>query len=172
MARRNLQKRTPSPKAAQSWLAVVRTYNLCDATLARRLAAIGLRTAEHEVLLNLLLAPGLTQQQLAQRCFVAKSGVSMLVTRMEEGGWLQRHADALDARMRRLVLTPQGQAMAERGRAIQDEVVSAMTHGAPPTELALVTAAMQRASAALEQMQQADAAAARQKKTGLVEGGP
>jgi DNA-binding MarR family transcriptional regulator len=172
MARKKMLDNSPSAQAVQSWLAVVRAYHLCDATLARRLAAIGLRTGEHEVLLNLLLAPGLTQQQLAQRCFVAKSGVSMLVTRMEQGGWLQRRADALDARMRRLFLTPQGQAQAGRGRAIQDEVVSTMTQGAPPAELALVTAAMQRASAALEQMQQADAAAARQKKKGLVEARP
>jgi DNA-binding MarR family transcriptional regulator len=43
----------------------------------------GLRVAEYEVLAN-CTARRLTQQELARRCFVAKSGISMLVSRMED----------------------------------------------------------------------------------------
>jgi DNA-binding MarR family transcriptional regulator len=45
---------------------------------------LSLRVTEHEVLANLALMPGMTQQALATRCFVAKSGISMLLTRLEE----------------------------------------------------------------------------------------
>ena len=157
MKRKNPARTVPSAAATQSWLAVVRTYHLCDAAMAQRLAAIGLRVAEHEVLLNLLLAPGITQQQLAQRCFVAKSGASMLVTRLEQAGWLRREADAQDARVRRLQLTADGEALARQSQAIQHEVIATMVAGSTAAELATLTEAMQRAAQALQGLLQGEA---------------
>ena len=86
-------------KAATSkaWFGVVRAYNLCDAAMASQLAVLGLRVGEHEVLANLMLNPGMTQQALAKRCFVAKSGISMLLTRMEAQALLRREADPSDS---------------------------------------------------------------------------
>lgn len=57
------------------------------------------------VLVNLLRLPGLSQQELAKRCLVAKIGISMRLTRMVGEGLLKREADATDARVRRLRLT-------------------------------------------------------------------
>lgn len=62
-------------------IAVVRTYNECTTTLAHLLAPLGVSLSQHEILMNLLRSPGLTQQQLAQGCFSAKSGISILVAR-------------------------------------------------------------------------------------------
>ncbi len=147
-------KATPKPRSSphgtQSWLAVVRAYNLCDAVMTARLAALGVRVAEHEVLANLAGAPGITQQALAARCFVAKSGISMLLTQMESRGWVRREADAADARVRRLQLTPAGQALAAQTLQVQSQVVAAMVAGASEAELELVTVVMQRVSAQLE----------------------
>lgn len=144
----------PSPEQFQSWLSVVRAYNLCDQVLTQRLAALGLKLSEHEVLINLLRAPGSTQQELARRCFVAKSGVSMLLTRMAQAGWVQREADSVDARVWRLRLTAAGQALAGQAAQIQAEVLSAMVEGSSAAELATVTTAMQRVAAALERLRQ------------------
>lgn len=155
---RSITTETPpaaSPAAVQSWLAVVRAYNLCDAVLSERLAPLGIRLADHEVLVNLHRAPGITQQQLAQRCFVAKSGVSMLVTRMEGEGLLLREADPVDARVRRLSLTADGEALAARALLVQGEVLAAMVAGTSPEHLAVITEAMQRASEALTRLRQA-----------------
>ena len=113
-------KQRSSPHGTQSWLAVVRAYNLCDAVMTARLAALGVRVAEHEVLANLATAPGITQQALAARCFVAKSGVSMLLSQMEARGWVRREADAADARVKRLQLTPAGQTMAAQTLQVQN----------------------------------------------------
>lgn len=148
-------KKRSSPHGTQSWLAVVRAYNLCDAVMAARLAALGVRIAEHEVLANLATAPGITQQTLAARCFVAKSGVSMLLTQMEARGWVRREADAADARVWRLQLTPAGQALAAQTLQVQSEVVAAMVAGASEAELELVTAVMQRVSVQLEVLRDA-----------------
>jgi DNA-binding MarR family transcriptional regulator len=144
--------RKPAAKAlaTHAWLSVVRAYNLCDAVLTQRLAGLGLKLAEHEVLINLLRTPGLSQQQLAKRCFVAKSGVSMLVTRMQKSGLVQRHADAVDARVWLLALTPRGHTLAEKAQAMQDDVVQVMARHSSPQELQGIADAMQRIGAALE----------------------
>ena len=157
MAAPPLKSRTAALESATaSWLAVVRAYNLCDAALTQQLAPLGLRIGEHEVLANLHRVPQLTQQQLAERCFVAKSGVSMLVTKMEAAGLVQRDADAVDARVKRLSLTTDGRRLAVAAQKVQIDVVSAMVAGTSARDLKIIGAAMRRASQALEQMLQAD----------------
>jgi len=155
LSSRTLSRPPPSPHGTQSWLAVVRAYNLCDAVMSARLAELGLRIGEHEVLATLATVPGITQQDLAARCFVAKSGVSMLLTQMEGKALVVREADASDARVRRLFLTPAGQALAAKTLKIQADVISAMVEGASEAEMATVANAMQRVSAKLEALRDA-----------------
>jgi DNA-binding MarR family transcriptional regulator len=139
-----------SPDGTQAWLAVVRAYNLCDAVLTTRLAEFGLRVGDHEVLANLAREPGITQQELAARCFVTKSGVSMLLAQMESRALVVREADAGDARVKRLFLTATGLALAQCTLGIQAEIVGAMAEGLSDRELDALTALMQRVSTRLE----------------------
>ena len=44
-----------SRSAAEAWFAVVRAYNLCEQVMGLRLAEIGLRVGDLEVLATLLL---------------------------------------------------------------------------------------------------------------------
>ena len=146
-------RKTPkasSPHGTQTWLAVVRAYNLCDSIMTARLAELGLRIGEHEVLATLATVPGITQQALAARCFVAKSGVSMLLTQMEGKGWVLREADASDARVKRLLLTKAGLALAAKTLKIQSEVIGAMVEGASDEQLSFVTDVMEQVSLRLE----------------------
>jgi DNA-binding MarR family transcriptional regulator len=136
--------------ATRAWIGVVRAYNLCDAALSARLAGVGLRVAEHELLVNLLRTPGMTQQALAQRCFVAKSGISMTLTRMEAQKLLRREPDAQDGRIRRLHLSKRGEALARRSLAVQEEVVGAMGAELTRDELRALEDMMRRMSARLE----------------------
>jgi DNA-binding MarR family transcriptional regulator len=150
MATRKTPTTRSSPHGTLSWLAVVRAYNLCDAVMTARLAALGVRVGEHEVLANLATAPGMTQQMLAARCFVAKSGVSMLLAQMEAQGLVRREADAADARAKRLFLTPAGETLARKTLQVQADVVNAMSAPVSDAELALVADVMQRVSQQLE----------------------
>lgn len=152
--------RTPSSSApgTRTWLAVVRAYNLCDAVMSERLAALGVRIGEHEVLVNVATAPGLTQQELAARCFVAKSGVSMLLAQMESQRLVVRETDAADARAKRLFLSAKGEALARRCLEVQSEVVRAMAAPVSAAELATVADVMRRVSAQLEQLRAQSAA--------------
>jgi DNA-binding MarR family transcriptional regulator len=137
--------------ATRSWLSVVRAYHHCSELMARRLAALGVRTAEHEILANLRREPGLGQQALAARCFTAKSHISGLLTELEQRGWVRREPDPDDARAKRLFLEPAGARLAERTAAVQAEVVALMTQGTPREELARVQAAMAAVSERLQQ---------------------
>lgn len=137
--------------ATRSWLSVVRAYHRCSELMARRLAALGVRTAEHEILANLRREPGLGQQALAARCFTAKSHISGLLTELEQRGWVRREPDPDDARAKRLFLEPAGARLAERTAAVQAEVVALMTQGTPREELARVQAAMAAVSERLQQ---------------------
>lgn len=136
--------------ALRSWLSVVRAYNLCSELLAQRLGAEGVRTAEHEILVNLLREPGVSQQTLAARCFTAKSHLSAQLGEMEARGWLKREADPADGRVKRLVLTAAGVRMAKRTAAVQVEVVALMTDGIERDGLEQVRVAMAGASTRLQ----------------------
>ncbi len=153
MSTSTLPYKLSQSRGRKAWLAVVRAYLLCDAVLAARLAAVGVRVGEHEVLINLARTPGMTQQELAQRSFVAKSGVSMLISHMEKQGLVLRKADVSDARIKRVYLTRSGEVLASQCIEIQAEMVEGMTHTFTDEELRTVELAMQRTSEQLETMQ-------------------
>jgi DNA-binding MarR family transcriptional regulator len=137
--------------AVRSWLSVVRAYNQCDALMAQRLAVLGVSTAEHEVLANLLREPDITQQTLAARCFSAKSHISGLLSQLEARGLVRREADPADARAKRLSLTRPGEALARRTGAVQAEIVGLMAQAVSGGDLAHVERSMKRVSAALDE---------------------
>jgi DNA-binding MarR family transcriptional regulator len=147
-----LHEKLSQSRGRKAWLAVVKTYLLCDAVLAARLADVGVRVGEHEVLINLVRTPGMTQQELAQHSFSAKSGISMLLVHMEKQGLLKRKADANDARIKRVYLTKKGVVLAGKSIKIQAELVDGMTHTFSDDELRMVELAMQRGSEQLETM--------------------
>lgn len=139
-----------SPHGTQAWLSTVRAYNLCEAVVSKRLAEIHLRVGDLEVLATLATRPGLSQRELAARCFITKSGVSMLLSQMEERGLVTRDMDADDARTKRLTLTAAGMALAQQAMKIQAEVVHAMVAGSSEAELATIQHVMERVSSQLE----------------------
>lgn len=141
-----------SPHGTQAWLTCIRAYNLCDAVMSERLATIDLRVGDLEVLATLATTPGISQQELAQRCFVTKSGVSMLLNQLEARAWVTRDAHATDARTKSLSLTPQGLAVAQQAMAIQAEVVAGMTAGSTEEELQVIQSTMERSAQQLEAM--------------------
>ncbi len=136
--------------AIRSWLSVVRAYHLCDALMARRLAVLGVKVAEHEIIANLRRDPGLTQQLLAQRCFSAKSHISALLTSLEERGWVRREPDPADARAKRLYLEPAGARIAERTVAVQAGIIAVMSEAVPAKTMLQVTGAMRALSTRLQ----------------------
>lgn len=139
-------------EAMKPWLSIARTYELCDALMARRLGVLGVRVAEHEILANLRRDPGIAQQTLARRCLNAKSHISALLTVMEGRGWVIREPDPADGRAKQLFLTAAGGRMAAKTVAVQAEVAAAMAASVSPRALTEITAAMRLVSASLQAM--------------------
>lgn len=138
--------------ATSAWLSVVQTYNQCSATLAARLAPLGLSLMQYEILMNLLRSPGMTQQELANKLFSAKSGISMQIASFEKQGIIRRLADPADARVRRLELTDQGHALTAKVKDVQDEVVRGMMGAYPSEELQVLKDRMADMMAILKDM--------------------
>ncbi len=138
--------------ATEAWLSVVRVYNECSATLLQHLSPLGLSLLEHEVLMNLLRFDGMTQRQLSQRCYSAKSGISMLISRFERDDLVKRSPSSKDKRASCLSLTPKGKAMAHDALAVQTKVVAQMARAFSESDLAILKTGMTAASGFLEDM--------------------
>ncbi len=114
------------PRGAGAWLALVRTYQQCTQTLTELIKPLGLKLAQHEVLMNLLRDEELSQQQLTSRSFVTKSHMSGVIAEMIEQGWLARSGSELDRRAKLVRLTPEGHTLALQALAAQNTVIHAM----------------------------------------------
>ena len=160
--RRMTGSNTPAPETPEgraalqlaAWIAVVRTYNECTATLLARLAPLGVTLLQHEVMMNLLRSPGLTQRALAERCFSAKSGVSMLLDRMQQDGLVTRDPHPDDSRARIIDLTEAGKRLARELAEMQAEVVEEMTSPYDTAELETLERLMDETAERLRQMRE------------------
>ena len=93
-----------------TWLGLVRVYSRMQRALERVLDDAGLTLSQFDVLANLGMSEGITQQQLAERLLVTKGNVCGLLDRMEAAGLVQRKPDPEDRRTNRLHLTRAGRA--------------------------------------------------------------
>ena len=137
-----------------AWIAVVRTYNECTTTLLARLSPLGVSLLQHEVMMNLQRSPGITQRALAERCFSAKSGVSMLLDRMQKDGLVIRLPHPEDSRARSIELTGKGQRLARDLSDIQAQVVRDMTSPYAAEELRELERMMSETAQRLRQMRE------------------
>jgi DNA-binding MarR family transcriptional regulator len=77
----------------------------------RRLGALGLTPVQAQVLAALADTEGLSMRDLGERLCCVDSNVTAIVGRMVEAGWVERHPDPQDARVRRVRITPQGRGL-------------------------------------------------------------
>lgn len=144
---------TPKPllpadfaEATEAWLSVVRAYNNCTAAISAQIAPLGITLLQHETLINLLRTPGITQQQLAVRCFSAKSGISMLIARFETDGIIRRQSDPGDKRAYLLDLTETGKLLAQQALQVQLGVIKEMSGVFEPEEMPVLKSRMDQMS--------------------------
>jgi DNA-binding MarR family transcriptional regulator len=105
-------KLTPLPQAQpgvlQTWLRLARVYQNLQRHLDRVLSDCDLTLPQFDVLANLGMSDGITQQELAQRLLVTKGNVCGLLDRMESAGLVQRRPSPQDRRANHLHLTAKG----------------------------------------------------------------
>ncbi len=89
----------------RNWVAVARACHALERALATKLAPLGLKPAQLDVLMNLHRHPGMSQHDLARRLLVGRSNITMLLPQLETRGLLRREGDEKDKRILRLTLT-------------------------------------------------------------------
>lgn len=107
---RRLSLDQASDPSLQTWLALWRAYQKMQRELEGVLSDSGLTLAQFDVLANLGMSEGITQQELAERLLVTKGNVCGVLDRMESAGLVERRPDAKDRRANRIHLTRQGRA--------------------------------------------------------------
>jgi len=100
----------PEWTECQSALAqLFRTHHKLHRTLQSQVDKHGVTLAQFELMMRLREAPGLTQQEVAERLNVTKGNVVGVIDRLAERGFVERRADADDRRLNCLFLTESGE---------------------------------------------------------------
>src|SRR4029077_16148102 len=71
----------------------------------RRVRRLGLTRAQWLMVTRLYRPPGTSQTELAEMLEVDRASAGRMIDRMEKGGWVERRADPVDRRVKRLHLT-------------------------------------------------------------------
>ncbi|HEY0778924.1 MAG TPA: MarR family transcriptional regulator [Gemmatirosa sp.] len=127
-----------------AWIRTVRAYLIVSKTMERTFRAHGLTPPQFDILATLHRLPGISQQELADRMLVTKANVSFILRGMEAAGWVERRADAHDARLNLLHLTATARDTFAGVLADHDRVLAQALDGFSDDELQTVAALMSR----------------------------
>lgn len=117
---------TDSQRILDAIRRLVRLLRLTDRAAQSEL---GLSGAQLFVLHELGKTPALSLSELAERTRTDQSSVSVVVSRLVEGGYVTRDRDARDARRLVLNLTKSGRAVAEKSPPVaQEKIIEALDH--------------------------------------------
>lgn len=131
----------------RNWIAVAKVHQLVERAMAAGLHPLGLKLPHYDILANIHRFAGLTQQELADRLLVGRSNLSMLLPELERRGLVARAPDADDRRLRRLRLTPEGEALTAQALAVHVEVIEGMMDALSAEECERLGDAMRRVGA-------------------------
>ncbi|WP_210347627.1 MarR family winged helix-turn-helix transcriptional regulator [Bradyrhizobium diazoefficiens] len=101
----------------------------------RALAPLGITRSQWWVLAFISRKDGLPQVQLANELDVGKVAVGALIDRLESSGFVIRHADPIDRRVKRVFVTKQAKGFLERIRKETDKFNASIAKGIDRKEL-------------------------------------
>lgn len=107
-----------------AWMRLARVYDKVQRRTQQHLRRFGLTAAQFDVLAQVGSAEGLCQQDLAERLLVTKGNVCGLIDRMEQAGLVVRRPDAVDRRVHRLELTPDGRRLYAEAVPSQERLIA------------------------------------------------
>jgi DNA-binding MarR family transcriptional regulator len=90
------------------WMHLGRILQKINLWLSRQLELYDLTPAQFDVLVQLHLAPDISQQMLADRLLVTKGNIVGLLDRLERADLVERRADPTDGRAHVISLTERG----------------------------------------------------------------
>ena len=104
------KRRRASSVELGAWRAFLRAGTASTLALEAALADTGVSHSEYDVLVNVANGPkdGLRPTELAERVLITKSGLTRLLDRLVDRGYIERRACASDRRGQLIVLTVDG----------------------------------------------------------------
>jgi len=109
------------------WTTSTNVHQQLRQSLADALSRHNIDLPTYDILASVYWNPGLTQSEMADKLFVGRSNLSMLMPELEKNGLLRREASTRDKRVRRLFLTPDGETKALLGMDLQLQLVKKVT---------------------------------------------
>ncbi|WP_425419859.1 MarR family winged helix-turn-helix transcriptional regulator [Oricola indica] len=94
----------------------------------------GLSSAQWRLLVFLVKEDGAAQARLAELLEIEPISVSRLIDRMEEGGWVERRADANDRRVRMVFATRKARDAFEKVKSVASDLYEIALAGLSPAE--------------------------------------
>lgn len=128
----------------RNWIAVVRAEKAIVRELARVLEPFGLKIAQLDVLMNVYRHPGMSQHDLARKCLVGRSNITMLLPQLEKQGLLTREGDPKDKRIMRLTLTDGGECLLMKALEAYTGLIDRVMAQSTPAECDQMGAVMNR----------------------------
>lgn len=132
--------------AVPAWLRLVRVFQKVDRASVDLLRQWDLSVAQFDVLIQVGLAEGMTQQTLADRLLVTKGNVCQLLDRMEERGLLVRRQEG---RANHLYLTEKGRSLRAESLPAQERLIEGIFATLPHAQQATLLATLRRLDHAL-----------------------
>ncbi len=136
---------------------------LKQAVLAR-VAEHGLTAPQFWVLVGLAEHPGLSQCALGERVRADAPTISRTLAALADRRLVRTDPDPADRRRTRVYLTPAGERMAARLRAVATQIREAVQAGMTPSEVAALRAGLRRVIANLDRLDERDAAPPRRER--------
>jgi len=97
-----------------AWTHLMRVHNKMHRHSMDHLKCSHVTPAQFDVLAQLRVAPGISQQELSEKLLVTKVNICGLLDRLEEQRLVERRPDPEDRRSHRLYLTGEGRELAEK----------------------------------------------------------
>lgn len=138
-----------------AWRAFLRAGTASTLALEAALTDTGVSHSEYDVLVNVATGPkeGLRPTDLAERVLITKSGLTRLLDRLVERGYIERHACASDRRGQLIVLTPDGRRAFRRAAPNVVRAIGALFgDGFSERDVSALHAACERIATAAEAM--------------------
>lgn len=104
----------------------------------QRLSEMGLVNRQAEIILSVLHNPGCSQEELADRLLIPKSGITRQLTAMEEAGLVKRTGSSADRRVTLVHLTEKAEALVPHIRQVNRQWSEFLTEGMTEQEQELL----------------------------------
>ncbi len=114
------------------------------------LSPLGLSTPRYAALLALRNDPGVSNAELARRCFVAPQTMHRILAELESDGLVERRPHPSHGRILQLALTPRGVRAVDAAERRVDAIEARMLAGLSAAQVVSAAAVLERCAVALE----------------------